>query len=371
MSNTEKKRVLMSFYTPMLQAGVPHVIMEIVRNLHDKYTFDLLLNEVDKSQVGFYDEEFLSYGGKIYYCKKVNWFKNRIGDLANLFLTIVSTYRLCKKNRYDVIHCHDSNYSGAKLLGARLAGVKKRIAHSHIIYTKYCSRNPIKKWVKNSLLTKMTIKHSTDRLSCSTLSGESIFTNVDFMNVLNPVDLSAYLGLKKNKHQGCNLLQIGYYCSNKNQLFSIKLLKSLLDDGMNVKLTFIGFPQDKAYYDKMLEMVESLSLNDRVVYLASDADKKHIFSYTDIVLIPSFVEGLSIVALEAQSAGIPAVLSDCISEEANIGLANYAKCDSLIEWKKTIVEIFKNKKFYESINVDIKTIETKEWCNRIGKIYDK
>ena len=233
MQDTSKKRILMSFYTPMLQAGVPHVIMEIVRNLSDKYTFDLLLNEVDKKEKGFYDEEFLSYGGKIYYCKKVNWFKNRIGDLMNVFLTSISTYKLCKKNQYDVIHCHDSNYCGAKLYGARLAGVKKRIAHSHVAFTQYRSHNPIKSWVKNSLLTKMTIKHSTNRLACSGLSGESIFQKADFINVLNPVNVDYFRAIPKTDHSTFNMLQIGYYCGNKNQIFSVKLLEKLREEGID------------------------------------------------------------------------------------------------------------------------------------------
>ena len=368
MSNTEKKRVLMSFYTPMLQAGVPHVMMEIIRNLHDKYTFDLLLNEVDKSQVGFYDEEFLSYGGKIYYCKKVNWFKNRIGDLANLFLTILSTYRLCKKNRYDVIHCHDSNYSGAKLLGARLAGVKKRIAHSHVVYTKHASSNPIKRWVKNSLLTKMTIKHSTDRLSCSTLSGESIFTNVDFVNVLNPVNVDFFRSIEKREHNTFNMLQIGYYCSNKNQLFSVELLEKLRASKIDAHLYFIGFALDVEYYKNLMLAVKEKSLDNFVHFMPSDVDKKEIFSIIDVSLLPSFKEGFSLTAVESQCSDIPCIASDVVCDDVDIGLLYRVNLKDIDSWINAISSL-SNKKLVLS-EERMNKMKPNIYSKNIDKIYD-
>ena len=43
--------------------GVQAVMMNIIRNMHKEYLFDMLLFTSEKRH---YDDEFLTYGGKIY-----------------------------------------------------------------------------------------------------------------------------------------------------------------------------------------------------------------------------------------------------------------------------------------------------------------
>lgn len=339
MSEIKRKRILLSFYTPLFQAGVPNVMMNIVRQLNHEYDFDLLLTEVDKSQTSFYDEEFLSYGGKIYYCKGVNWFSKWIGELLNIFLTVNCVYKLCKTNKYDVIHCHDSNYSGAKLFGAMLAGTAKRIAHSHVLFTKFNSHNPIKAWIKNSLLTSMTNKFSTDRLACSNISGESIYKGKTFVNVLNPVDVEFFSSIKLKQHQGFNILQIGYYCHNKNQIFSVKLLKELRCSAVDAHLHFVGFQLDETYYKKIIDVIEEYELQDYVHFYPSDVDKKEVFSIMDVSVLPSIKEGFSITAVESQCANIPCVASHIVSEDVDIGLLYRENLACEVNWVKRLLDI--------------------------------
>ena len=57
-----KKRVLLVNVQPLRRGGAQAVIMSIVRNLSDKFCFDIVLFS---DEDGWYDEEFLSYGGEI------------------------------------------------------------------------------------------------------------------------------------------------------------------------------------------------------------------------------------------------------------------------------------------------------------------
>lgn len=57
------KRVLFVINLNLDNAGVPNVLMQIVRKLKDFYEFDVI---VGSSAKGYYDDEFLSYGGKIF-----------------------------------------------------------------------------------------------------------------------------------------------------------------------------------------------------------------------------------------------------------------------------------------------------------------
>ncbi len=52
------KRVLITFDKGLSHGGVQSVIMSIVRELSDKYIFDILVNV---SQKQYFDDEFLKY----------------------------------------------------------------------------------------------------------------------------------------------------------------------------------------------------------------------------------------------------------------------------------------------------------------------
>ena len=54
------QRILVVVNGPLLKAGVPSVVLAIVRNLKTICTFDVILTSKDE---GFYDNEFLSLGG--------------------------------------------------------------------------------------------------------------------------------------------------------------------------------------------------------------------------------------------------------------------------------------------------------------------
>ena len=57
-----KKRILLVNVQPLRRGGAQAVIMSIARNLSDEFCFDIALFS---DEDGWYDEEFLSYGGKI------------------------------------------------------------------------------------------------------------------------------------------------------------------------------------------------------------------------------------------------------------------------------------------------------------------
>ncbi len=360
-----KKKVLLVINSDLIRAGVPNVVMTLVRNLSERFVFDVITYH---KQEGQYDAEFESYGGKIFRLSLLDYGKHKV--LYPFRYTQIKRFlkQILSEKQYDVMHCHNGTEAGIFLKYAKRRGIPVRLAHAHGTYLRK-GNNKILLWYY-AYCKKCIERYATTALACSTQAGESLFLSKKFMNVLNPVDISSYRGLEKKAHAGCNLLQIGYYCQNKNQLFSIQLLKALLEEKMDVKLTFIGFSQEEAYYAQMLKTMDALSIHEHICFLPSDADKAHVFSETDIVLLPSFTEGLPLVALEAQSAHVAVILSDRISADANLGLATYAKYNSLPAWTNAVKQIYLEKECCDKINVATEAIEANEWCNRIGEIYD-
>ena len=95
-----KKRVLMVSCEGLGIGGVQNVMMNIVCNLSDEYAFDMLLFTDEKR---YFDEEAEHYG-VIY---RIPNKETRIDYYIRFFRIFYGTYKLLKKNKYDVIHCNN------------------------------------------------------------------------------------------------------------------------------------------------------------------------------------------------------------------------------------------------------------------------
>lgn len=321
------KRVLLIIGTPLLNAGVPNVVMAIVRELSKKYTFDVLCLAEGE---GYHDKEFRTYGGEIYHVNTLEYTQHKLLFAKRMFQIRTAVDDLLKQKTYDVIHCHCGIDAGICLEVGRKYGVRQRIAHAHGTYIRK-GRNYFLRFY-NWLNKKMIVLYSTKRLACSELAGQTLFLGAAFDNVLNPVDVDFYHSTTKKKHSGLQLMQIGYYCKNKNQLFSLRIVKALLQKGIDVSIRFIGYASEPQYAESMKAYIVENALEERVILLPSDADKRKHLSDVDYTLVPSESEGLPLVALESQAANVPCVLSNNVPADVNMGLAHYLSIDNIEAW---------------------------------------
>ncbi len=167
-------------------------------------------------------------------------------------------------------------------------------------------------------------------------------------------------------HDEIVLGQIGYYCLNKNQLFSLSLLKELLDRGLKARLVFIGFKlsEEPKYYDEMKEFINKFNLNHAVTLLSSDYDKKLFFENIHILLMPSYHEGLPITLLEAQLSNTYCLISDSITRDADFGLCSFSKLNKE-DWINDILTIKEKKDFKPS-----RFYGSKEFLNSFSLVID-
>lgn len=328
-----KKRILFVSESELCIAGVPHVIMKVVRQLKGEYVFDIVTFSDKK---GFYDSEFESYGGHIYRLPllECNGIKRVLYPYRNFQIKKYIS-KLLNSMKYDVVHGCSGWNDGICLGVAKKKNVPIRISHSHGIYS--CKYKNIFKSIA-LWLTKHSIgKSATVCLACSDLAGYSLFGNKKFFNVLNSVDINYYNSVQKKSHSGINLLQIGYFCKLKNQMFSIELLANLRKRGIDAHLALVGYPCELFYFEKMREKIQELKLDEFVQILAPDSDKRLLFSVTDYVLLPSLSEGLPLVALESQASNIVCLMSDNISRDSNIGASEFIEHNNVIAWTNTII----------------------------------
>lgn len=360
----KKKRVLMVINSDLIFAGVPNVVMEIIRNSYALYDFDIITYHYEE---GKYDDEFRSYGGNIYKLSLINYQKHKIFYFMRSFQIIHFMKKILNSHKYDVIHCHNGIESGIFSYIAKKYGIPIRIVHAHGIYDRKGKNIFLMKYF--NVCKSLICKYSSKRIACSSLAGNSLFLDAKFDNILNPINSNYYRNIKKEDHNSINILQIGYFCENKNQKFSLYLLKELMNDYENINLFLLGYKQDELYYEELLDIIKKENLNKNVQFLKSDYNKQSLFKTTDVILIPSNSEGLPLVALESQVAEIPCLLSDHVSKDANIGLAFFAEYNNVSDWKEKIKTLIKDKSIERAVNID--KVDSVQWCRKIRNYYEE
>jgi glycosyltransferase involved in cell wall biosynthesis len=72
------------------------------------------------------------------------------------------------------------------------------------------------------------------------------------------------------------------------------------------------------------QLVEQKGLSANVIFAGVRNDIPKLMSAMDVLLLPSLYEGMPNVVIEAQANGLPCVISDTITREANVtGLVSF------------------------------------------------
>ncbi|ENM5862799.1 glycosyltransferase family 4 protein, partial [Vibrio mimicus] len=193
-------------------------------------------------------------------------------------------------------------------------------------------------------------------------------------NVLpNPV---AKFSFDKIEHDSFNLLFMGELSNRKGIKDLIQAF--VLVKHENAKLYIAGNGDIK----RLMELCNKLGINDRVEFLGwiDSIKKSDLLSIADVVILPSYAEGLPISVLEAMSANIAVIatpvgaVSDAITHNVNGLLVTPGKIDELAdaindlgydkEKRQKFAELGR-KKFNESFHEDIVAHKILEFYDRL------
>ena len=320
----------------MNRAGAETMLMNIYRELdRENYQFDFV---VFTSEKGDYDDEIKSLGGIIHVIEEKRVLM-RILKLKKLLLT---------NKKYQIIHCH-TNFSNAfHILSARLANVKKRIAHSHNTTDK--SRSGFVSFFYHAIAKYMINKLSTHYVSCGKEASNLLFyRNKSVLMIPNSVDVSELSGYESShenyieelfglKKKQLKLIQVGRLQSEKNHLFSIEIAKKLKQSNIDFKLFFLGVGELE---EELKRIVFEDELQDVVLFLGIRKDVPQFMAGSDIMLLPSYYEGFPVVLVESQAVGMPSIVSETVSNEVDLGvdMVYFESIDNSSNWVKKIEEI--------------------------------
>lgn len=124
-----------------------------------------------------------------------------------------------------------------------------------------------------------------------------------------------------------NILHVGRFVELKNQLMIVEVIERLINEGLNIKMTFTG-NYENDYGQKVREYVKERRLESAVVFKGIVNGIEKVFSEADIFVLPSKFEGMPMTIIEAMSAAMPIIASnvggikDMLTNDCNAILIN-------------------------------------------------
>ena len=139
-----------------------------------------------------------------------------------------------------------------------------------------------------------------------------------------------------NVHDELVIGHIGRFNKQKNHEFLIDIFKSVVEKRPDAVLVMAGEGNLKPQIEKK---VADLGLSSNVRFLGVRSDIANLMQGMDLFLFPSLFEGLPVVLVEAQAAGLKCLISDSITKETDItGRIEFASLrESPEEWANIIL----------------------------------
>ena len=126
---------------------------------------------------------------------------------------------------------------------------------------------------------------------------------------------------------------VGNFCYQKNQEFLVELINKL--DKNKYYMLLIGVGND---FEMIKDKIDKMNLNKNVTLLGLRKDVNELMQAFDIFLLPSNFEGLPIVGVEAETAGLPCIFSDKITDEILLTENSISLPLDIEKWKEKIEE---------------------------------
>jgi glycosyltransferase EpsF len=232
--------------------------------------------------------------------------------------------------QYDIIHAHHDYLSGFYLLASIGIKAKKRILHIHNTDKELPVGNRVLKCLLLAPLKRLAfgLSDTIVGISKDTLAefkGKTKNKRIQFKVLYYGIDLSAFtletnqLWLKTalNIPQSDKLLLfIGRLNPLKNPVFVVDILSEILTERKDVYALFVGQGDLK---DAIIQKALQLNVLDHIRLLGWRNDIPQILHSVDLFVFPRLAypkEGLGLVVVEAQAAGLGMLLSHGIVEDA-------------------------------------------------------
>jgi glycosyltransferase involved in cell wall biosynthesis len=299
----------------MNRGGLETMLMNYYRQMdRSKIQFDFI---VHRAEEGHYDQEIAALGGKIYRMPQI-----KPGNYSSYFRLLDLFFK--EHPYFQVVHAHINENSSFILKAAKKAGVPCRITHSHLSDLGLDIKLPFRMYARLTMKDNPSSYFACSKNAGKWLFGRRIADSGKVVVLNNAVDVKQFSfnagardAIRAEIAADDRLVigHIGRFNEQKNHDFLIDIFKAVHDKEPNSMLVLAG----EGHLRPMIEKkIERLGLSEHVKLLGVRNDISELLQGIDIFLFPSLFEGLPVVLIEAQAAGLRCVISDTITTESDV-----------------------------------------------------
>lgn len=295
----------------MHSGGKKNLVMEYYRHIdRNKVQFDFLCDE-DSNAIP--KEEIESLGGHVYV----------IAPYQNIVKNISDIKRICKENKYDIIHGYNGTMNIFAMFAGWMCGIPIRINESISMAHKADKKTFLKNILKPFSRCFATHYMANGEMCGRWQFGDKLYDagRVAVFKTVIDVDNNKYdeeLRIKTRKELGIedNIVigHIGRLTAQKNTLFIIDIFIEILKKEPNAKLLIVG---DGELREEMTRKIEDAHVQESVLDMGRREDIQQFYNAMDCFLLPSLYEGLPVVGIESETCGLPTFFSEEIPIESS------------------------------------------------------
>lgn len=330
---------------PGFGGGVASLVLNLAEEMvNQNIVFDILTYEEPSA---FFSERVSRYGGRIFVVED----RSRIKKLKKINSILDEN-----KHKYELIHMHQSGVQALSLsLLAKLNSISRTAIHSHI--TDKEGSNTLKFKLRYYFEKNLNNSCSTHRLSCSKMASEYLYgkkpvNNHKIMHIPNAIiwenvcceydktEIMNYKEKLKIPEGALTVGHLGYFGYQKNHEFMLDIIEEMKHQGISFVWLFAGTGPNQ---DRIIRSAKERKLDENIRFLGRINNISLLYKTLDVMALPSHFEGLPTVEIEAQAAGVPSVISDKVTTEADMGLniTRYVSINNAKDWVIALKEMAK------------------------------
>ncbi len=299
--------------------------------LMDKSKFSVLVISIDKCYHTPNDEALKSAGIPVLYLSELRYSAelkiNKLQKVKKYLLRYYDLYSIIKQNAPCIVHAHLDVCRFLKYIPSKKWNINLFYT-VHNVTERFFGVNPLNKEKYRAYLGVKRLIKKQDMWLIALHEGletelKQLFHTQNVITVHNGVRLDRFkqeLYTPRTIRKKIGIPQdafvighVGRFHEQKNHDLIVDIFNEVAKLDGNAFLLMIGNGDLK---NSVEEKIKWLSLTDKVKILSNRNDIPELMSTMDVFLFPSKWEGFGNVLIEAQSMGLPCVISDKVPKSA-------------------------------------------------------
>lgn len=317
----DARRKVLHILGSLNRGGAETWLLHVLRHINrDKFQVDFL---VHTPETGAYEAEAKALGANVLRCLN----PSNLPGYARQFRKI-----LRENGPYHVVHTHVHQYGGWPLTVARFSGVPVRVAHSHLDTEAVDAKASLLRRLYLSGMKTLVQSSATHGLAASRQAAPSMFgarwqDNRNNRIFYCAIDLSPFEKIRQERDavrvelniapDAFVIGHVGRFFEQKNHAYLIDIAHSLKTHGHTPQARFL-LVGEGPLKDQIEQQARAKGVHEMFVFAGLRSDVQRVMGAMDVFALPSFFEGLPLVGIEAQAAGLPCLISDTVTNEIKI-----------------------------------------------------